>query len=63
MAVVWTRVVFAPSKWTKLALRPLSVGAGLSAKTSAKSAATLDPVQQLFLDKLKEYKTKSTGGH
>ena len=63
MAAVWTRAVFAPSKWTKQALRPLSVGAALSAKTSSKSGSTLDPVQQLFVDKLKEYKTKSSGGH
>jgi hypothetical protein len=63
MAAVWTRAVFAPSKWTKQALRPLSVGVALSAKVSTKSASSLDPVQQLFLDKLKEYKTKSSGGH
>ena len=55
--------MFAPSKWTKQALRPLSVGVALSAKVSTKSASSLDPVQQLFLDKLKEYKTKSSGGH
>ena len=63
MAAVWTRVVFAPSQWTKQAIRPLSVGVMLSSKASTKSSSPLDPVQQLFLDKLKEYKTKSSGAH
>ena len=63
MAAVWARVVLAPAQWSKQAIRPISVGAVLSAKSSAKSSSSLDPVQQLFLDKLKEYKTKSTGEH
>ena len=61
MAAQLTRRVLASPLWASHALRPLSVGAALGAKTQAKASSSLDPVQQLFLDKLKEYKTKSTG--
>lgn len=61
MAALWTRRALSSSWWTVHACRPLSVGAALGAKSQTK-ASSLDPVQQLFLDKLKEYRTKSAGG-
>ena len=55
-----TRRVLGSRFWTLHTCRPLSVRPALGAKVQVKTS-TLDPVQQLFLDKLKEYKTKSSG--
>merc|ERR1712062_581068 len=35
---------------------------GVSAVAAQKAAAVTDPIQQLFLNKIREYKTKSAGG-
>ncbi|XP_076457821.1 ATP synthase-coupling factor 6, mitochondrial-like [Babylonia areolata] len=35
---------------------------GISAVAAQKAATVSDPIQQLFLDKIREYKTKSAGG-
>ncbi|KAK7105657.1 ATP synthase-coupling factor 6, mitochondrial-like isoform X2 [Littorina saxatilis] len=35
---------------------------GVSAVAAQKAAPVTDPIQQLFLDKIKDYKTKSVGG-
>ena len=59
MAALLSRRLFAP--WLSVsASRSLATYAALCAKTQSK-AVSLDPVQQLFLEKLKEYKTKSSG--
>ena len=59
MAALVPRRLFAP--WLSArASRSLAASAALCAKTQSK-ATSLDPVQQLFLEKLKEYETKSSG--
>ena len=59
MAALLSRRLLSPW-WALNGCRPLSVSAALGAKAQTK-ASSLDPVQQLFLEKLKEYKTKSEG--
>lgn len=46
--------------WTGLAVRNISTSCVVSAQ--AKSSTVEDPVQKLFLEKMKEYKQKSKGG-
>ena len=57
MASLVTRRLLSPY-WTLTHSRALFVGVVMRAKTNTQR----DPVQQLFLDKLQEYNTKSKGG-
>ena len=54
MASLVYRRLFLPAQWRSGPYRTLVVGASLGNKTNAKA----DPVKQLFLDKLQEYKLK-----
>lgn len=54
------RSVWLRGAWTSLASRNVSTTCAVSAQT--KSTTAQDPVQKLFLEKMKEYKQKSKGG-
>ena len=56
-SVLARRILFLPS-WAAAVRRPLFVGAALGAQPKPQ----VDPIQELFLEKLKEFKAKSKGG-